>query len=144
MSASTIQVVVGCAVEVRHEVGEPVPWLLWMSALQRVVGWIPVGGVWLLVGDRRCLPAAVAPSLGEAWGALGVVSVLVEVVVGEVPVGALAGAGRLDVGGLFAGLPAAGENDGALDGRALLAVDVLGVGELQGVEVFGGERDAAV
>src|ERR1700730_12434681 len=91
MSASTIQVVVGCAVEVGQEVGEPVPWLLWMSALQRVVGWIPVGGVWLLVGDRRCLPAAVAHSLGEACGALGVVSVLVEVVVGEVPVGAVVG-----------------------------------------------------
>ena len=56
----------------------------------------------------------------------------------SVPLRALGG---LDVGGLLAGLPAAGEHDGALDGRALLAVDVLRVGESQGVEVLAGELD---
>ena len=59
--------------------------------------------------------------------AVGVLFVVAELVAGDVPVGAVAGACGLDVGGLFAGLPAAGDNDGALDGRALLAVDVLGV-----------------
>ena len=59
----------------------------------------------------------------------------------DVPVGAVAGAGGLDVGGLLAGLPAASEDDGAIDGRALLAVDVLGVGEPQGLEVLAGEPD---
>ena len=54
-----------------------------------------------------------------------------ELVAGEEPLGAVAGAAGLDVGGLAAGLPAAGDDDGAVDGRALLAVDVLGVGETQ-------------
>ena len=53
-------------------------------------------------------------------------------------------AGGLDVGGLLAGLPAAGEHDGALDGRALLAVDVLCVGQPQRVEVLAGELDLAL
>ncbi len=58
----------------------------------------------------------------------GVLSFDAELVACEEPVGAVACAGGLDVGGLLAGLPAAGEHDRALDGRALLAVDVLGVG----------------
>ena len=59
-------------------------------------------------------------------------------------VGAVAGAGGLDVGGLLAGLPAAGEHDGALDGRALLAVDVLRVGQPQRLQVLAGELDSAL
>ncbi len=53
--------------------------------------------------------------------------------------GALAGAGRLDVGGLLARLPAAGDDEGAGDGRALGAVDVLCVPEPHAGEVFAGE-----
>ena len=85
-----------------------------------------------------------AEVFGEAPDAVGVLSFEAELVAGEVPVGAVAGAGGLDVGGLLAGLPAAGEDDGALDGRALLAVDVLGVAEPQRVEVLAGEVDVAV
>ena len=70
-------------------------------------------------------------SAGEAHDPLGVLSFVAELVAGEEPVGAVASAGGLDVGGLLAGLPAAGDDDGALDGRALLAVDVLRVGEPQ-------------
>ena len=69
---------------------------------------------------RRVIRAASCPSVAE-------------VVAGDEPVGAVAGAGRLDVGGLLAGLPAAGEHDGALDGRALLPVDVLRVCQPQRV-----------
>lgn len=76
--------------------------------------------------------------------ALGILAFLPEIVASDVPVGTFAGARRLDVGGLFAGLPAAGENDGALNGRSLLAVDMLSVGEPDGLEVFGGEDDAAI
>ena len=67
-----------------------------------------------------------------------------ELVAGEEPLGALAGAAGLDVGGLLAGLPAAGDDDGALDGRALLAVDVLGVAEAQALQVLAGEVDLAL
>jgi hypothetical protein len=98
-------------------------------AVQRIVGWLPGGIGEFLVGEGGSLCAAVAHSFGEAGGAVGVVAVGAEVFAGEVPVGAVSRAGCLDVGGLLAGLPAAGEDDGALDGRALLAVDVLGVGE---------------
>jgi hypothetical protein len=66
-----------------------------------------------------------------------------ELVAGDVPVGAVAGARGLDVGGLFAGLPAAGDDDGALDGCALLAVDVLGVGEPQRAELLAGELNSS-
>ncbi len=62
-----------------------------------------------------------------------------ELVAGEEPLGALAGAAGLDVGGLLAGLPSAGHDDRALDCRALLAVDVLGVGETQALKVLAGE-----
>ena len=66
---------------------------------------------------------------GEAFDAVGVVAFGSEVFAVDVPVGALAGAGCLDVGGLLAGLPAAGDDEGAGDGRALGAVDVLRVAE---------------
>jgi hypothetical protein len=48
-------------------------------------------------------------------------------------------AGRLDVGGLLAGLPAPGDDQGAGDGRALGAVDVLGVAEAHASEVLAGD-----
>ena len=85
------------------------------------------------------MDAAVSHASGESRDAVGVVAFVAELVAREIPVGAVAGAGRLDVGGLLAGLPAAGEHDGAVDGRALLAVDVLGVGEAEGLEVLAGE-----
>lgn len=46
--------------------------------------------------------------LGEAFDAVGVVALGAEVLAGDEPGGAVAGAGCLDVGGLLAGLPAAG------------------------------------
>ena len=52
-----------------------------------------------------------------------------ELVAGEEPLGALPCTARLNVGGLLAGLPSAGHDHGALYGRSLLAVDVLGVAE---------------
>jgi hypothetical protein len=70
---------------------------------------------------------AVANVLGEAPNAVGVVPFHAEVVAGDEPVGALAGAGCLDVGGLLVGLPAAGHDQRARDGRTLGAVDVLPV-----------------
>ena len=73
-----------------------------------------------------------------------VLSFEAELVAGEEPLGALSGAAGLDVGGLLAGLPAAGHDDGALYGRALLAVDVLGVAETQRLKVLASEVDVAL
>jgi hypothetical protein len=81
------------------------------------------------------LGVAVSHLLGEAVDAVAVVSFSSEVLAVDVPVGALAGAGCLDVGGLLAGLPSAGHNQGSGDGRALRAVDVLGVPEAQPGEI---------
>ena len=81
--------------------------------------------------------------LGEPFDAVGVVSFGAEVVAVDEPVGALAGAGCLDVGGLLAGLPAAGDDEGAGDGRALRTVDVLRVPEAQAGEVVAGECSSA-
>jgi hypothetical protein len=87
---------------------------------------------------------AVAEVFGEAADAVGVLSFEAELVTCEVPVGAVACACGLYVGALLAGLPAAGEDDRALHGRALLAVDVLGVAEPDRAEILCGEVDAAV
>ena len=76
---------------------------------------------------------------GESLDAVGVVSFCSEVFAVDVPVGALAGAGRLDVGGLLLVLPAAGHDEGTGDGRALRAVDVLRVAEAHAGEVIAGE-----
>ena len=81
-------------------------------------------------------------SSGELGDALLVLALDAELVAREEPLGALPCAAGLDVGGLLAGLPAAGDDDGALDGRALLAVDVLGVGEAQALEVLASEVDS--
>jgi hypothetical protein len=62
---------------------------------------------------------------------------------GDEPVGALAGAGCLDVGGLLARVPSAGNDQRPGDGRALRAVDVLRVTESQAGEVVPGERALA-
>ena len=94
--------------------------------------------------ERGCLRAAVAHLLGEAPDASGVLPFGAEVVAGDEPVGAVACACGLDIGGLLAGLSAAGEYDGALDGRALLAVDMLRVREPQRVQVLVGELDLAL
>ncbi len=95
------------------------------------------------VRERWCLRVAAAHVLGEPGDAVGVVPFDAEVLAGDVPVGALAGAGCLDVGGLLAGLPAAGDDERAGDGRALGAVDVLGVAEAHAGEVIAGERSLA-
>ena len=93
--------------------------------------------------ERWGLRVAAAHVGGEALDAVGVVSFDSEVFAGDEPVGALAGAGCLDVGGLLAGLPAAGDDERAGDGRALRAVDVLRVAEAHAAEVFPGECSLA-
>src|SRR5579875_304199 len=97
-----------------------------------------IGQLW--VGQGRCLRVAAAHVLSEPFDAAGVGAFDAEVVAGDVPVGALAGARRLDVGGLLARLPAAGDDERAGHGRALRAVDVLRVPEAQPREVIAGER----
>ena len=87
---------------------------------------------------------AAAHVLGEAFDPVGVVAAGAEVVAVDVPVGALAGTGCLDVGRLLACLPAAGDNEGAGDGRTLRAVDVLRVGETQLAEIFSSECPSLV
>ena len=67
--------------------------------------------------------------LGEASDAIAVLPFAAEVLPGDEPGGALAGAGRLDVCGLLTGLPSPGHDQCAGDGGALRAVDVLGVSE---------------
>jgi hypothetical protein len=86
----------------------------------------------------------VADVFGEAPDAVGVLSFEAELVTCEEPIGAAAGACGLHVGALLAGLPAAGERDRALHGRALLAIDVLGVAEPDRAEILCGEVDVAV
>src|ERR1700691_296220 len=105
--------------------------------------WRPAGVEALRMRERWGVRATVGHLPSESCDAVGVLPFVAEVVACDEPVGAMAGPGRLDVGGLLAGLPAAGEHDGTLDGRALLAVDMLRVGESQGVEVLGGELDVA-
>jgi hypothetical protein len=68
---------------------------------------------------------------------------IAELVSREVPVGAVAGTGGLHIDALLAGLPAAGEHDGAIYRCALLAVDGLGIGESQGLDVLAGEPHGA-
>lgn len=79
---------------------------------------------------------ASAHVLREPFDAVGVVAFGAEVLAGDVPIGALAGAGCLDVGGLLARLPTAGDDERAGDGGALRAVDVLRVPEPQPREVI--------
>jgi hypothetical protein len=73
------------------------------------------------------LGVAAAHVLGESLDAVGVVAFCSEVFAVDEPGCALAGAGCLDVGGLLAGLPAAGDDERAGDGCTLLAVDVSGI-----------------
>jgi hypothetical protein len=96
------------------------------------------------VRERWCLRVAAAHVLGETPDAVGVVSFHAEVLAGDEPVGALAGTGCLDVGGLLAGLPAAGDDERAGDGRALGAVDVLRVAEANTAEIVPGQGSLAL
>ncbi len=106
-----------------------------------VVSGSPVGVCELSVVEGWCLPAADAELLCEAHDAPVVLAVDAELVAGEEPLGRLPGAGCLDVCALLAGLPSASEDDGPVDGRALLAVDVLRVGETDVPKVLAAERD---
>lgn len=94
--------------------------------------------------ERGCLRATLAHPAGELHDALLVLALGAELVSGEEPRGGLAAATGLDVGGLLAGLPAAGEHHGALDCRALLVVDVLGIAEAQRLQILAGEPNLAV
>ena len=89
--------------------------------------------------ERRGLRVAAAHVLGEPLDAVGVVPFDAEILARDEPGRSLAGAGCLDVGGLLAGLPAAGDDQGVGDGRALGAVDVLGVAEPDACEVLAGD-----
>ena len=82
--------------------------------------------------------AAVGHLLGKPGEPCGVLSFLAKVVASNEPRGAVACSGGLDVGGLLAGLPSAGEHDGALDCRG---VDVLRVGQSQRLQVIASELD---
>lgn len=84
---------------------------------------------------------AVGHALGEARDAFGVLPLFAEVIASNEPTGAVACAGGLDVGGLLTCLPAAGEDDGPIDGRALLAVGMLRVGQSQRAEAVAGQLD---
>jgi hypothetical protein len=99
----------------------------------------PVGVRQLSVGEGWCLTSADAELLREAHDAPLVLAVDAELVAGEEPLGRVPGAGCLDIGALLACLPAAGEHDRPVDGCALLAVDVLGVGETDVLKVFAAE-----
>ena len=95
------------------------------------------------VRERWGLCVASAHVLREALDPVGVVAFDAEVLAGDEPVGPLAGAGCLDVGGLLARLPAAGDDERAGDGCALGAVDVLGVAEPDASEVLAGDGSLA-
>lgn len=73
------------------------------------------------------------------WMRSECVAFCAEVLAGDVPVSALAGAGRLDVGGRLARLPAAGHDERAGYGGALGTMDVLGVAEPQLAQLLAGE-----
>lgn len=100
---------------------------------------LPSAAGWLAVCEGWCLRAAAPHALGEAFDAVGVMSVGAELVPVDVPVGSMAGAGCLDVGWLLARLPAAGDDERAGDGRALGAVYVAGVAESELAELVAGE-----
>ena len=55
-----------------------------------------------MVEEAGCLGAGLAHAFGEAGGAVGILALGAEVFAGDLPVGAVARAGRLDVRGLFA------------------------------------------
>jgi hypothetical protein len=80
---------------------------------------------------------------GETADAVAVLSFGAEILPGDKPVGALAGAGRLDVGWLLTCLPSAGHDQCAGDSCSLRAVDVLRITETQPGEVITGERALA-
>jgi hypothetical protein len=68
---------------------------------------------------------SLAHELGEALDAVGVLAVLAELVAVDEPGGGAARAGGLDVGGLAACLPTAGDDEGVLDGGAAYGARVL-------------------
>jgi hypothetical protein len=97
---------------------------------QRIAAWrhwvleprSPVGIGQLAVLEGRCVATAGAHLRRKQLDVAAVLGFEAELLTCEVPVAAVAGAGCLDVGGLAAGLPAAGDDDREVDGGALLAV----------------------
>jgi hypothetical protein len=81
---------------------------------------------------------------GEVPDAPLVLALEAELVASQEPLGALPCAAGLDVGGLLAGLPSAGHNDGPLYRCSLLTVDVLGVAETQRLKVLPGKAERAL
>jgi len=63
------------------------------------------------VPERWCVGSAVSHLAGEAPDSPLVLALDAELPAGEIPLGALSGAAGLDVGGLLACLPSAGDND---------------------------------
>jgi len=74
---------------------------------------------------------------------VGVLAVGAEVLPVDEPVRSEAGAGCFDVGGLLAGLPAAGHDERTGDGRSPCPVDVLGVREADAREILTGKDTPA-
>jgi hypothetical protein len=87
------------------------------------------------LGVRERWGLTAAHAFGKSSDAVGVLPFDSQLLAGNEPVSSFAGAGGLDVGGLLAGLPSAGDDKGAVDGRALRSMDVLGVPEAQADEV---------
>lgn len=94
--------------------------------------------------DGRSVRSTSVHPLQEPCDSVGVLAFFAKLVASEVPVCAVACAGGLYVGALLACLPAAGEHDRTIHGRALLAVDVLGVGKPQRLGVLVCELQPAV
>ncbi len=118
----------GCAIEIPRGTGEPAR-KVWRAHPPEVKSRPPAWVGQLGVRERGCLRATLAHPVGELHNASLVLALGAELVAGEEPLGGLSGAAGLDVGGLLAGLPTAGKHHGALDGGALLAVDVLGIAQ---------------
>jgi hypothetical protein len=133
-SASASDVMIGrvarwCSHELSHMSNQP-------TEAQRIAAGVPRQTWDFSVDDGWSVRSAVSYVLGETGDSVGVLALFAELVAAEIPVGAVAGAGSLNVGALATGLPAAGEHDSAVYGCALLTVDVLSVGEPQGLGVL--------
>ncbi len=110
---------------------------------QRLAAVIPVGRQPLRKREGWGSRLAVAHLRREPLNAPLVLSFEAELFAGEEPLGTLARTAGLDVCGLSAGLPSAGDDDRSVDGGALLAVDVLGIGEPQVLQLLAGEAELA-
>src|SRR5271165_409290 len=106
--------------------------------------WSPVQVRHHGVLNRRRVGAAAPHLVSELHDPSLILPLRPELLSSEEPLGRLARTAGLHVGGLLTRLPASRDDDGALDGGALLAVDVLGVAEAQRAEVVASQVDVPV